>query len=86
VIAVEWSVVPALLLAGIAPASDAATTVDIIHESHSKGPLARTLLKVVAIDDAIVVIWFSILLSVAELIIGQRALDLRLARAQHRRK
>jgi Kef-type K+ transport system membrane component KefB len=72
VIAVEWTVVPALLLAGIAPASAPAATVDIVHENRSKGPLARTLLKVVAIDDALVVIWFSLLLTVAESIVGQR--------------
>lgn len=71
--AVEWSIVVALLLAGIAPASAPAATLDIVHENHAKGPLAKTLLRVVAIDDAYGVILFSLLLAIAEAVTGQRA-------------
>lgn len=74
VFAATWltsgSLVMALLLAGIAPASAPAATVDIIRENHATGPLAKTLLRVVAIDDALGVILFSFLLALAESVVG----------------
>lgn len=42
----------ALLLAGIAPATAPAATVDVIHEYQAKGRFTKTLLGIVAIDDA----------------------------------
>ncbi|MCP4782984.1 MAG: sodium:proton exchanger [Fuerstiella sp.] len=71
--AVEWSVVTALVLAGIAPSSAPAATVDVIRENHAAGQLAKTLLRVVAIDDAFGIVLFSLLLATAEGIVGERA-------------
>lgn len=70
--AVEWSLVTALIVAGIAPTSAPAATVDIVRENHAHGPLSRTLLKVVAIDDALGVILFSLILGLAEAVSGGR--------------
>jgi Kef-type K+ transport system membrane component KefB len=61
----------ALLLAGIAPASAPAAIFETIREGHSKGPLTDTVLGVVAIDDALGVILFSLLLVAAQAISGQ---------------
>ena len=69
-VAVEWAVVPALVLAGIAPASAPAATFDVIRENHATGQLTKTLLRVVAIDDALGILLFSILLAVAEPMAG----------------
>lgn len=52
----------ALLLAAIALATDPATLQDVVHETRAKGPLTRTLLGVVAIDDGWGVIVFSVVL------------------------
>ncbi len=56
----------ALILAGIAPASAPASTVDVIREAKASGPLANTVLGVLAIDDAWGIILFSIFLVIAE--------------------
>ena len=58
----------ALLLSGIAPASAPAAILDVIHEIKSRGPLTKTILGVVAIDDAWGVLLFSFLLTAAETI------------------
>ena len=51
-----------VLLAGIALATDPAATKDVVTETRSDGPVTKTLLGVVAIDDAWGVIAFSIVL------------------------
>lgn len=63
----------ALLLAGIAPASAPAATVDVIRENRADGLLSRTVRRVVAIDDAYGVVLFSLLLAAAEALSGERA-------------
>jgi len=63
----------ALLLAGIAPASAPAATVDVVHELNADGPFSRTLLGVVAIDDAWGLLIFSFLLAAAGAVQGQGA-------------
>jgi len=55
-----------LLLAAMAPASAPASTLDVIQEKGASGPLSRTVLGVVAIDDAWGVILFSLLLVLAQ--------------------
>ncbi len=55
-----------LILAGIAPATAPAATIDLVQESRAKGPLSDTLLGVVALDDAWGIILFSIMLILAE--------------------
>jgi Kef-type K+ transport system membrane component KefB len=61
----------ALLLAGIAPASAPAAIFETIREGNSKGPLTDTVLGVVAIDDALGVIVFSLLLVTAQALSAQ---------------
>ena len=60
----------AILLAGISSATDPAATYDVINEKKAKGPLTRTLLGVVALDDAWGIILFSFILVFVELTIG----------------
>lgn len=55
-----------LILAGIAPATAPAATIDLVQESKAKGPLTDTILGVVALDDAWGIILFSIMLILAE--------------------
>jgi Kef-type K+ transport system membrane component KefB len=64
------SVEVALLLAGIATATDPAAVIDVIKETRAKGLFTNTLLGIVAIDDALGLIAFSILLAVAQSING----------------
>jgi Kef-type K+ transport system membrane component KefB len=61
----------ALILAAIAPASAPAAIFETIREGNSKGPLTDTVLGVVAIDDGLGVIFFSLLLVVAQAVSGQ---------------
>lgn len=61
----------ALLLAGIATATDPAATVDVIRSSNSKTPFSRVLMGIVAIDDAWGLIMFSLMLALAMTISGQ---------------
>jgi Kef-type K+ transport system membrane component KefB len=68
-----FSLPTALLFAAVAPASAPATTLDVIKEANSKGPVTDTVLGVVAIDDAWGVVLFSLLLVIAQAITGQSA-------------
>ena len=63
-------IILAMLLAGIATATDPAATIDVIKETKAKGPMVNTLKSVVAIDDAWGVIIFSCLLVIAMLVSG----------------
>lgn len=60
----------ALLLAGIAPATAPAATVDVVHEYSARGKFTNTLLGIVAIDDAWGLLVFSIMLAVVEALDG----------------
>jgi Kef-type K+ transport system membrane component KefB len=60
----------ALLLAGIAPATAPAATADVVRESNADGPFTRTLLGVVAVDDAWGLLVFSIALAGAQALSG----------------
>lgn len=75
VFAATWiatgNLVLALILAGVAPATAPAATVDVVRESRAKGPLSDTVLRVVALDDAWCVLLFTALLVVAEGLTGQ---------------
>jgi len=59
-----------LVLGSIAAATAPAATVMIIRQYKAEGPLTRTLLPVVAIDDAICVISFGIAMAIAKLSFG----------------
>jgi Kef-type K+ transport system membrane component KefB len=61
----------ALLLAGVAPATDPAATVDVAHELDARGSFTDTLLGIVAVDDVWGLLMFSILLTIAEASTGQ---------------
>ena len=63
----------ALLLAGIAPATAPAATVDVVREYRAKGKLTDSLLDIVAIDDAWGLLIFSLLLALADVLFGQGA-------------
>ncbi len=60
----------ALPLAGVAPASAPAATVDVVRESRASGPLTDIVLGVVAVDDAFGIMAFSVLLVLAEVVTG----------------
>jgi Kef-type K+ transport system membrane component KefB len=60
----------AFLLAGIAPASAPAATIDVIREMRAEGEFSRTLESVVAIDDAWGLILFSFLLALVQALYG----------------
>ena len=61
----------ALILAGIALATDPAATIDVIHQTRSKGEFSKILEGVVAIDDAWGLIIFSFLLAIVQALYGQ---------------
>ena len=60
----------ALILAGIALATDPAATTDVIHQTRSEGEFSKVLEGVVAIDDAWGLIIFSFLLAIAQALYG----------------
>lgn len=60
----------ALIIGAVSCATAPAATMAIIQECKASGPLTTTLLAVVAIDDAIAVILFSIALSISQSLIG----------------
>lgn len=60
----------ALIMAGIAPASAPAAIFETIREGRAEGSLTRTLLGVVAIDDAWGVLTFSVLFVGAQAVSG----------------
>jgi Kef-type K+ transport system membrane component KefB len=61
----------ALLLAGIAPATDPAASSDVVHETGAHGIFTNTLLGIVAVDDAWGLMVFSLMLSAAQAVTGQ---------------
>jgi len=61
----------ALLLAGIATATDPAAITDVVHETHADGEFTRVMLGIVAVDDAWGLIVFSIMLTIAQTFNGQ---------------
>jgi Kef-type K+ transport system membrane component KefB len=64
------SIETALLLAGIATATDPAAIIDVIRETKAKGPFTQTLIGIVAIDDALGLIAFSVILAIAHSLNG----------------
>ena len=61
----------ALLLAGIATATDPAATTDVVHETKADGVFTRTMLGIVAVDDAWGLIVFSLMITAAQAFSGQ---------------
>jgi len=61
----------ALLLAGIAPATDPAASTDVVHETRAHGVFTNTLLGIVAVDDAWGLMVFSLMLTATQAVTGQ---------------
>ncbi len=64
-IAVGLNPLVALLLGGIATATAPAATYDVVRESGIDNRFSRTLLAVVAVDDAVALLWFTLALAFA---------------------
>jgi Kef-type K+ transport system membrane component KefB len=60
----------ALLLGGISTATAPAATQDVVHEGKARGPFSETLLGIVAVDDALGLLLFSVLLVAARAAAG----------------
>ena len=63
--------VAALLLGGIALATDPAATMEVVREARAKGDFVDTLQGIVAIDDAWGLIVFAIVIAICSIIAGQ---------------
>jgi Kef-type K+ transport system membrane component KefB len=66
--------VMALLLAGIAPATDPAATYDLVHEGDYRGEFVDTLLSIVAVDDVWGLLMFVLMVAIAGIVGGGAAL------------
>ena len=64
----------ALLLAGVAPATDPAATYDLVHESGTSGEFVDTLLSIVAVDDVWGLLIFMVMLATAGIVAGDAAI------------
>lgn len=60
-----------LLLGAIAAATAPAATIMVIKQYNAQGPVTRTLLSVVAIDDGTTLIFFSVSAAIAQAITGR---------------
>ena len=69
--ALGWEPAIALVVAAVATATDPAAVSDVVHETRSDGPFTRTLLGVVAIDDAWGLVAVSVLLAAALAVSGR---------------
>lgn len=56
----------ALIIGAISTATAPAAVLAIVHECRAKGPLTTTLLSVVALDDAMAIIFYSFALAIAQ--------------------
>ena len=59
-----------LVLSAIAAATAPAATIMVIKQYRARGPVTRTLLSVVAIDDATALILFSLSVAIAQAVMG----------------
>ncbi|MGE5484197.1 MAG: cation:proton antiporter [Ignavibacteriales bacterium] len=62
---VGYSLPLAMILGGVATATAPAATIMVVKEYNASGPLTSTLLQVVALDDALGVMVFGVLVSLA---------------------
>ncbi len=61
----------AFLLGAIASATDPASTISVLKEYRTKGPLTTNLLGIVALDDGLALLLFSLASSVAGVLLGR---------------
>ncbi len=70
----EWTlkeyVCLAALLGGVATATAPAATFHVMRELRASGPLTRTLMAVVALDDGLAIIIFGVVLAVVGTVVG----------------
>jgi Kef-type K+ transport system membrane component KefB/nucleotide-binding universal stress UspA family protein len=70
----EWTVKEyvclAALLGGVATATAPAATFHVMRELRASGPLTRTLMAVVALDDGLAIIIFGVVLAVVGTVVG----------------
>lgn len=71
----QESLVIALLLGGIASASAPAATLAIIQELHAYGRFSKTLLAVVAADDAMALMLFAFAMTLSSTLLGSGGID-----------
>jgi len=72
IVNVEYSslVSMALILGAVSAATAPAATLAIIHEYRAKGPLTTTLLAVVALDDAVCIVYFIVAVALANIVLA----------------
>lgn len=70
-----WAI--AIILGAISSATAPAATVAVIHEYKAKGPLTDTLMAIVALDDAVCVILFSIVVAAAKLMVDSSTFNIK---------
>ncbi|MGA1845238.1 MAG: cation:proton antiporter [bacterium] len=75
VLHLPWSI--AFILGAISSATAPAATVAVIHEYKARGPLTDTLMAIVALDDALCIILFSVVIGGVSFIRGAEAVSLR---------
>jgi Kef-type K+ transport system membrane component KefB len=59
-----------LLLGAISSATAPAATTDVLWENKTRGPITRTVLGIVALDDALALILFAFAVSIAQIFCG----------------
>lgn len=69
------NLVLALLLGGIATATDPAAIFDVVHETTAHGEFTENLLGIVAVDDALGLIVFSLLIAFSDSLLGNGTTD-----------
>jgi len=65
----------ALAIGALCSATAPAATLAIIHEYKSKGPLTSIILGVVALDDALAIIFFALAGTIAHIFIGHESIN-----------
>lgn len=74
-LAVGLPLAAALLLSAIATATDPAATLDTIRASRARGPFTRTVIGIVALDDALGLVAFTVALALASLVTDAASVD-----------
>ncbi len=71
----QQTILVALFLGSIATATDSAAPIAIVHELHARGDFTSTFLAVVAADDAISLIMFTLALTIGVTLVGSGAFE-----------
>lgn len=71
----HWVLILALLIAPLASPTDPSATIAVMHQYKAKGHVSDTIMEVAALDDAMGILLFSISVTVAAIVAGDRALS-----------